>query len=253
MARRIRTLILSLAGWLFLYPVSPLPGEESGFIEVTFSVYALRPPSDLRYLEDFTEEDPASREVRFFSSHRSREYSYKGPPDLTFFTEEILPPDPEDPESESQILRTPQARIRLSENVDRFFLLFFPHSENGDKEDWAYQIFPVEEGEEVFPRQNFLLINAAGFELAGRIGTQRQTISEGVHGPFQAPRSTQVQLRALYDDRVYTPLTYDLSLERDERAIMILFPTRQGRPHVRPRIIYERNIPLPGEEEEKVE
>lgn len=214
MAKFIRYLILLCSG-LALVQAQPSVkiGTAPEQVQFEFNVFAR---SELGGLAFVPHKGSAPVELRFFTSSRSPNYTYRGEPMIYFYEKSALGAVAGNPPQ-------PVAVFKVPPTSKRGLLLFFPKPVVGT-DGLKYEIYGLDDAVERIPGGHFVIVNASMANYAGAIGSQRVSVPRGVSGPF--PGNAGVDIRLWRADKPNNPpvITENWTIQDGQRVVVVLFP-----------------------------
>lgn len=228
MAFRIRNLIIVVIFFSSIYSWSIAQESIQPRIKLSFNVYAIRPIKGLNY-GVFNEENSiiSSTPIKFRAGGRSKDYTYNGPKQITFFTEEPAPTI----ENPLAVTRKEKASVTIPEGIKEAVLVFLSKkSSEQEAEGNDYRIIVINDDQQSLPWGNILVFNGTNATLKGNIGKDSSDVMEifpGQNPPVRITPSGQVKLAFKFRDQFWQ-LVYSeqFSCSKNERMILMMFPPR---------------------------
>ncbi len=87
-----------------------------------------------------------------------------------------------------------------------------------------YQISVLDDGAARHGAGGLAIINLSGLALSGTVGKEAVTLTPGLNPTLKVAATTKVALSTVFQKRTYQSYTSTVSLGRNERALLILFP-----------------------------
>jgi hypothetical protein len=85
------------------------------------------------------------------------------------------------------------------------------------------------------------IINLSGLALSGTVGAEKMTLKAGLNPTLAVGRSKPVTLTTVFQGRTYRSYAATITLGRNERALLILFPPfNPGGLEVQPRLLVDQ-------------
>ncbi|MDP1579006.1 MAG: hypothetical protein Q8M02_01930 [Candidatus Didemnitutus sp.] len=197
--RNLTTALLAFSCWLVLAAAERVANVE-------FNVFALHPIEGLTYT-------PAARqgkkELQFFATSRSENYSYRGKPRLEFF-------DRDDPSKQ------PVAVWEIPEEMKRATLIFSPKERNEDKVT-KYSIIAVDDSMTRIPAGHFAVLNLSSTEYVGIQGKEKMKVAPGLNPAVVGKRKVYIGF-ALPGAEKNLLSGYQFENAPNQRVLLIIFP-----------------------------
>lgn len=231
---------LAFSATLALSWASGFGAAQSRFpVELKFSVFAERLPSEIKYLPK-PNEPPI--ELRFYSAARSRIYEYEGSNPLVFFHEVELPPDPQRPTA-PRIQRVTVGYADVAPGMHEALILFSAEGTWSANTIPIYRVQAFDDSMAAFPPEHIAFLNATGQMLFGSVDRQRLEVPSGLSAPVAIrPGETPVALSALINGRAVPVYKETLALGPQQRLTVVLFPPyREDVVQVQRRLLYDPN------------
>lgn len=203
MAHALRYLI---AGWMLTVALGPLLAASDAPV-VRFTVFAARPIADVSFGPRAT---GALQKLQFYPTARSPRYEYRGAMPLRFLdagtgavvAEATIPPGMRD-----------------------VLLLFSPvDAAAGGAGALRYQVAVLDDSAARHAVGGLAVINLSGLALNGTVNDEKVVLKAGLNPVWAIGRSATVRLSTTFKNRVYQAYAGTMSLGRNERALLILFP-----------------------------
>jgi len=205
MAHALRYLIVLVA----IASSLPAQGPGTGAPPLRFTAFAAKPISGLTFVP---RPGAAPAMVAFYPTARSPRYEYRGAMPLRFteggaaVAEAVVPPEIRD----ALLLFTP---------IDA--------AANGTSRPAGalkYRVAVLDDGAARNVAGGLAVINFSGLALAGKIGGQDVTLTDGLNPPIAVGRSAKVVLKTSFKGRSFQSYADDVKLKKNERALLIFFP-----------------------------
>ena len=217
LTRLICVALLSLAA------VSVMCGQTAPAAgpSVRFAVFSAKPITDLTYVSRI---GGPPQKVVFQPTARSARYEYRGPMPIRFVdaTEGV-----------------PVAEAVIPAGMTNALLLFSPLET--PRGAMRYQIAVLDDSAARQGPGGLAIINLSGLALEGTINEHPITLKAGLNPPVAVTRAAKVTLTTVFKNRTYQSYTGNVTLGRNERALMILFPPfRPGALEVQSRVLLDQ-------------
>lgn len=209
--------LLSLAAFGVMWgQTAPAAGPS-----VRFTVFSAKPITELTYVSRI---GGPPQKVVFQPTARSVRYEYRGPMPIRFVdaTEGVA-----------------VAEAVIPAGMTNALLLFSPL----EKAQGAirYQVAVLDDSAARQGPGGLAIINLSGLTLEGTINDQKITLKAGLNPPVAVTRAAKVALTTVFKNRIYQSYTGNVTLGRNERALMILFPPfRPGALEVQSRVLLDQ-------------
>lgn len=210
--------------------VSGLPiatkGDDQTVVEVEFSAIAVN-----RYMPFsvyFEASEGEFEKIDFHPRRRSSLFTFEGEGAIHFYDEY-----PTKNTQTGEIIRPrPFASVPTEELYDKSLLIFWNDSipEHSNRTNY---ISVLDDSETGFPYGHFVIVNACGAELVGRIGNTNHNISNTITEPFftryMRDENNRIRLAFAVQIQDNYELVYanELELSTDVRSIIVLRPPRR--------------------------
>ncbi len=216
-------LALFLVSTAFL--IKEVSSEEAA-IEIEFSAIAVE--RSYPFPLYFEAPEGVFEEIDLNARRRSSKFTFAGSGPIFFYDE--LPRTNE----ETGLLELPDpiAEVPMDQLYNEPLFIFW-HRPNRGKDSSSLQVLVMDDSERGFPFGHFVIVNACGANLVGRIGSTYQRIPSAITEPFSVReminRNNRVELAFAVPIRDELELVYsnDLELGRDARTIIVLRPPRR--------------------------
>jgi hypothetical protein len=177
---------------------------------VHFTVFAARPITDVAFVP---RQSAAPLKLQFYPTARSPRYEYRGTMPLRFV----------DAMSGAVV-----AEAAIPSTIQNALLLFSPvETDKGGKGGAGglrYQIAVLDDGASRHGAGGLAIINLSGLALSGKVGSQSVTLKPGLNPTLSVSRSAAIKLSTVFKQRSYQSYAGTVTLGRNERALLILFP-----------------------------
>jgi hypothetical protein len=174
---------------------------------VRFTVFSAQPIKDLVFSP---KAGAPSEKLVFQPTARSVRHEYRGIMPLRFF------------DATSGVVI---AEANLPPNVQDALLLFTPIEKAATPAgSLRYQIAVLDDGAARHGPGGLAIINLSGLVLSGSINKEKITLTPGLNPTVTIGRSAKITLSTLFKNRSYQSYASTVSLGRNERALLLLFP-----------------------------
>jgi len=117
------------------------------------------------------------------------------------------------------------AEANVPVGMQNALLLFSPlENAKGSSASLRYQIAVLDDSATRHAAGGLAIINLSGLTLSGKINNQSVTLSAGLNPTIPAGRAANIKLNTVLKQRTYVAYTGNVTLGRNERALLILFP-----------------------------
>lgn len=198
-----------LAGWILLAGVvagvshgatAPVPAA------VRFTVFSAAPLKGLTFVP---RPNAAPQELVFQPTARSVRHEYRGPMPLRI-TEAGT--------------GTLVAEATIPAGIRDALLLFLPVAEGKGGGALRYQVAVLDDGAGRHGPGGLAILNLSGLALNGTVGAEKVTLKAGLNPTLPVGRTTPVSFSTVFKSRAYRSYVGTVTLGRNERALLILFP-----------------------------
>ena len=224
----LRLLAFAVA-WAGASPLATTAQTAAPAQLVRFTVFSARPLAGLTFAP---RPNAAPEKVVFQPTARSARYEYRGPMPLRFV----------DAASGAVV-----AEANIPSNIRDALLLFSPlePASAGTTKTPAsalrYQIAVLDDAATRHGPGGLAILNLSGLTLAGSVNDERVTLKSGLNPTLAAGRTAKVALSTVFKNRTYQSYAGTVSLGRNERALLILFPPfYQGSLEVQSRVLIDQ-------------
>ncbi len=188
---------------------------------VRFTVFSAKPITELTYVSRI---GGPPQKVVFQPTARSARYEYRGPMPIRFVdaTEGVA-----------------VAEAVIPAGMNNALLLFSPleKAQGGIR----YQVAVLDDSAARQGPGGLAIINLSGLALEGTVNEHPITLKAGLNPPVAVTRAAIVTLTTVFKNRTYQSYTGNVTLGRNERALMILFPPfRPGALEVQSRVLLDQ-------------
>ena len=203
-------------------------GTQAG-PSLRFTVFAAKPVTGLAYV---ARSKGAPQKLQFYPTARSPRYEYQGPMPLRLLdatTGEVV------------------AEAVIPAGVRDALLLLTPveAGKKGPGTSIRYQVAVLDDGTARHGVGGLAIINFSGLELSGTVNREKVALKPGLNPTLPVGRSAQVAFSTVFKGRNYRAYNATVSLQRNERALLILFPPfYPGALEVQARVLVDQ--PLTG-------
>jgi hypothetical protein len=175
---------------------------------VRFTVFSAKPISDLAYVP---RGNAAPQKLAFYSTARSPGYEYRGPMPLRFFGA-----------TSGELV----AEANIPPEIRHALLLFLPVESEpvAGSPALRYRVAVLDDGASRHGPGGLAIINLSGLVLGGAIGKEKITLKAGLNPTLPVGRSAQITLSTVVKNRTYQSYAATITLDRNQRALLILFP-----------------------------
>jgi hypothetical protein len=119
---------------------------------------------------------------------------------------------------------TTMAEANVPAGIQNALLLFSPLEVKTGAGGLRYQIAVLDDGAGRHGPGGLAIINLSGLALSGQVGQQDVTLKSGLNPTVSVGRSASIKLSTPFKQRVYQSYAGAVTLGRNERALLILFP-----------------------------
>jgi hypothetical protein len=180
---------------------------------VRFTVFSVKPIADLSFAARAA---AAPQKLVFQPTARSPRYEYRGAMPLYFV----------DATSGAVV-----AEANIPPNIHDALLLFTPmesaspvKTEKGSVAPLRYQVAVLDDAAARHGPGALAILNLSGLALSGTVNNERVTLKAGLNPTLAVGRSAKVTLSTAFKNRTYQSYANTVTLGRNERALLILFP-----------------------------
>jgi hypothetical protein len=200
---------------------APVAGQA-----VRFTVFSAQPISDAAFSP---RPNGAPQKLQFYPTARSPRYEYRGPMPVRFL----------DTTTGAVIA---EATIPLG--LNDALLLFTPIASSGAPGGGGglrYQIAVLDDGAARHGPGGLAIINLSGLALSGNVNAEKINVQAGLNPTLSVGRAAKITLSTVFKNRSYQSYASTVSLARNERALLILFPPfYKGSLEVQSRLLVDR-------------
>ena len=197
--RHLIALTLAIAASV-AFAQTPRPGE----LQLHFTVFSSKPITDLSFVPRLNA--PPVKLV-FYPTARSPRYEFRGVNPLKIVDgsgatvgEATVPPE-----------------IKNA-------LLLLSTIEPAPATGLKYRVAVLDDGALQHAAGGLAVINFSGLELSGKIDGKDATLKDGLNPTLAVGRTAKIALHTTLKGRTYQSYTENLTLKKNERALLILFP-----------------------------
>lgn len=199
-------------------------------LAVRFTVFAAQPVREVAFAP---RAQAAPQKLAFQPTARSVRYEYRGTAPLRFVdatTGEVV------------------AEAAIPPTIREAFLLFMPAEAKGTAgQTLRYQIAVLDDGTARHPAGGLAMVNLSGLTLAGTVGAEKVTLKAGLNPTLAIGRSAEVTLTTAFKGRTYRSYAKTVTLARQERALLLLFPPfNPGSLEVQSRLLLDQPMGVPS-------
>lgn len=181
--------------------------DPSAAASVRFTVFSAQP---IRGLTFVPRSNAAPQKVAFQPTARSARYEFRGAGPLRFV----------DANSGAIV-----AEAVIPASMRDALLLFSPLAEKAAAGGTLrYQVAVLDDGAARHGPGGLAIINLSGLALSGAVGGEKVTVKAGLNPTLAVGRSAAVTLTTIFKGRTYRSYASTITLGRNERALLILFP-----------------------------
>ena len=173
---------------------------------VRFTVFAAQPIKDVAFVP---RAKAAPVALAFQPTARSSRYEYRGPMPLRFV----------DPKSGSVV-----AEVNIPPTIQNALLLFSPLEGAKPGEGLRFQVAVLDDGAARHGPGGLAIINFSGLALSGKLNNQIVSVKAGLNPTLPIGRTAALTLSTVFKQRTYQAYSGTITLGRNERALLILFP-----------------------------
>jgi hypothetical protein len=185
-----------------LHAQAPAPVQT-----VRFSVFSALPIKGVAFVR---RSGGAPLTLTFQPTARSVRHEYRGSKPLRFV---------------DATTGAPVAEASIPAGIQNALLLFSPvESGKGGAAGLRYQIAVLDDGAARHGAGGLAIINLSGMALTGTVNKDRISLKPGLNPTLPIGRSATIKLSTLFKQRSYQSYAGTVTLGRNERALLILFP-----------------------------
>ena len=198
--------------------------EPAAAVSVRFTVFSPQPIRDLSFTP---RSNAAPVKVVFQPTARSARQEFRGVGPLRFV-------DANSGDVVAEAVIPPSIRDAL--------LLFSPLDATAAAgKSLRYQIAVLDDGAARHGSGGLAIINLSGLALAGTVGAEKVTLKAGLNPTLAIGRAAAVTLSTAFKGRTNRSYAATVTLGRNERALLILFPPfNPGSLEVQPRLLVDQ-------------
>ena len=188
---------------------STMWAQGANMPSVHFTVFAPKPITDLTFVP---RAGAPPQKVQFQPTARSIRYEYRGLMPLRFVDE---------------LSGGTVAEVNVPANLRDVLLLFAPlegADANAAKGGLKYQVAVLDDSALREAPGGLAIINLSGLALAGTVNKEKVTLKPGLNPAINIGRTANVTLTTTFKNKTYQSYTGTVTLGRNERALLILFP-----------------------------
>lgn len=190
---------------------------------VRFTVFGLRSSGDVAFVP---KPGAAPQKIQFYPTARSPRYEYRGASPLRFI----------DPETKAVV-----AEVTLSPGSGEVLLVFSPAAAGKGPGTPRYEVTVLDDSLTRHPVGSLVILNLSGQALAGTVNDRSISPEPGASAPIPVGRSAAVRFTSTVRNRVVQAYAGTVSLARDERALLVLFPPfHPGSAEVQARVLVDK-------------
>lgn len=218
---------------LMLWGLASLPGSLHAAAPsqvVHFTVFSPRPVTDVAYVP---RANAAPQPVKFQPTARSVRYEYRGAMPLRFL----------DPDTREVV-----AEATIPAGLQDALLLFSPLPAGaGAGGKLRYQVAVLDDGTARHGPGGLAVINLSGLSLSGTVNSQKVELRAGLNPTLAVGQSAKIRLTTVFKQKTYQSYAGTVTLGRNERALLILFPPfYEGALEVQSRLLVDRPASAAG-------
>jgi hypothetical protein len=208
----------------FFLGVAALQAADPIATAVRFTVFSPQPIRDLSFTP---RSNAAPVKVVFQPTARSARQEFRGVGPLRFV-------DANSGDVVAEAVIPPSIRDAL--------LLFSPLDATAAAgKSLRYQIAVLDDGAARHGAGGLAIINLSGLALAGTVGSEKVTLKAGLNPTLAIGRAAAVTLSTAFKGRTYRSYAATVTLGRNDRALLILFPPfNPGSLEVQPRLLVDQ-------------
>jgi hypothetical protein len=207
---RSRSIWQTVVVFLFLGSMAYLPGSLHAAAPsqvVRFTVFSSRPVTNVAFVP---RPNAALQTLRFQPTARSVRYEYRGSMPLKFV----------DPDTREVV-----AEATIPPGVPDALLLFSPFETGAaGAGKLRYQVAVLDDGAARHGPGGLALINLSGLSLSGTVNNQKIDLKPGLNPTLAVGQSAKIRFTTVFKQRTYQSYAGTVTLRRNERALLILFP-----------------------------
>jgi hypothetical protein len=174
---------------------------------VRFAVFSPEPIKDVAFVP---RANAAPQKLAFQPTARSLRYEYRGPMPLRFIDA-----------STAAVI----AEANIPAGIQNALLLFSPiNAEKSGGAGLRYQIAVLDDGAARHGAGGLAIINLSGLTLSGTINKDKVELKPGLNPTLPIVRSAKLTLNTTFNNRTFQAYASTVTLGRNERALLILFP-----------------------------
>lgn len=193
-------------GFLACLSAAAQPGAS--YPLVRFTVFAVKAPADLAFVPT---PGAAPQKLQFYPTARSPRYDYRGPVPLRII----------DSTTGQSV-----AEVAIPPGAGEFLLLLTPVAPAAASGvgTLRYHVAVIDDGALRHGPGGLAILNLSGLELRGSVGKEPVTLQSGLNPAITLAGATKVALSSVYKGRTYPAYGGTVTLKRNERALLLLFP-----------------------------
>jgi hypothetical protein len=190
---------------------------------VRFTVFAAKPITEVAFAP---RPNAAPQKLQFYPTARSPRYEYRGSMPLRFV------------DAAGVVV----AEASIPPTIRDALLLFTPTEGAGSAASGLrYQIAVLDDAAARHSAGGLAIINLSGLALSGTINADKVTLKPGLNPTVPIGRSARVTLTTTAKNKTYQSYAATVTLGRNERALLILFPPfYQGAFEVQSRLLLDQ-------------
>lgn len=190
---------------------------------VRFTVFGLRPEGEVAFVP---KPGAAPQRLQFYPTARSPRYEYRGATPLRFI------------EPESKVVL---AEVSVPPGAGEMLLVFSPAAAGKSPGAPRYDVTVLDDSLMRHPVGSLLILNLSGQALAGTVNDRAVSPGTGASALIPVGRSAAVRFTSAIRNRVVQAYAGTVSLARDERALLVLFPPfHPGSAEVQARVLVDK-------------
>ncbi len=172
-----------------------------------FTVFAAKPIADVSFVP---RPNAPPQKLQFYPTARSPRYEYRGTTPLRFV------------DAATGVL---VAEATVPATIRDALLLFTPiETPSFGGAGLRYQIAVLDDAAARHGPGGLAIINLSGLALTGAVNTENVTLAPGLNPTIAMGRSAKVRLTTTSKNKTYQAYASTVTLGRNERALLILFP-----------------------------
>jgi len=200
--RALRVALAMIVLFVGRISAQPAAGSQS----VRFTVFASKPMADVAFV---ARANAAPEKLKFYPTARSPRYEFRGAMPLRFV----------DATTGAVV-----AEANIPPTIRDALLLFTPVEGEMKAGGLRFQIAVLDDSAARHASGGLAIINLSGLTLSGTVGSEKVTLKGGLNPTMPISKSAKVTLSTVFKNRTYQSYASTVTLGRNERALLILFP-----------------------------